>query len=198
MPASDVRYTRTAIVLHWTIAVAAAAQVALGWAMQSIPKQPPGLRADAFNLHKSIGLTILLLMALRIAWRIAHAPPPLPSMPAWQRAAAKANHGLLYLVLLALPSTGYLGSAWSGYPVRYFGLALPGWSAKNDILKAAMSDAHLALSLVLAAAVLLHVAAAMHHAWVARDGTLRRMWPGPPECAAMPAARRRGGGSSLQ
>ena len=70
------RYTKTAVVLHWTIAVIVVGQFAWGWLMQEIPKSPPGLRADAFNFHKSIGLCLLALMLFRLGWRIAHSPPP--------------------------------------------------------------------------------------------------------------------------
>src|SRR3982750_1515850 len=73
------RYTAFAAALHWIVAVILVVQFSWGWLMQQIPKQPPGLRADAFNLHKSIGLTILLLMLARLAWRLAHRPPPLPA-----------------------------------------------------------------------------------------------------------------------
>ncbi|HEY5861915.1 MAG TPA: cytochrome b/b6 domain-containing protein, partial [Casimicrobiaceae bacterium] len=78
MSPSD-RYTRTAIALHWIIALAVIAQFTWGWVMLTIPKQPPGLRADAFNLHKSVGLTILALMILRALWRWRHPAPPLPA-----------------------------------------------------------------------------------------------------------------------
>jgi len=169
------RYTPTAVALHWAIAAIVAAQFALGWLMQEIAKQPPGPRASAFNVHKSIGLTILALMAVRIAWRLSHRPPPLPPMPRWQRAAARATHALLYAVLVAMPLAGYLGSAVSGYPVRFFGIALPAWAGRHDAVKEAMSGVHLAGAWILAAAVALHLAAVAKHAWVDHDGLLARM-----------------------
>jgi len=174
MPPSD-RYTRTAIVLHWLIAAIVIGQFAWGWWMQEIPKQPPGLRADAFNFHKSIGLTIFLLMVVRLGWRLRHPPPPLPPMPAWQAWLARANHRVLYAALLIMPLAGYLGSAWSGYPVKYFGLVLPAWASKEPALKDLCSAVHLVTSWVLLAAVALHVAAAAKHALVDRDGLLARM-----------------------
>ena len=73
------RYTTTAIVLHWGIALLVLGQFAWGWWMQEIPKQPVGQRVDAFNLHKSCGLVILALMLFRLGWRIGHPPPPLPA-----------------------------------------------------------------------------------------------------------------------
>ena len=175
-PTRPDRYAATAIVLHWLIAAAVRGQIALGWWMQEIPKDPAGPRVNAFNLHKSIGLTILLLMVVRLAWRATHRPPTLPPMPTWQALAARGNHWLLYLCLFAQPLTGYLGSAVSGYPVRYFGLLLPAWAAKNVALKDALSVAHLVTSWVLVAAIALHLAAALKHHFLDRDGLLWRMW----------------------
>jgi len=168
-------YDPIAVVLHWFLAAAVAGQFALGWLMQEIAKSPPGPRAAAFNLHKSIGLAILALMLFRLAWRARHAPPPFPAMPAWQARAARANHALLYGLLLMLPIVGYLGSAFSGYPVRFFGIALPVWAARDETLKSLMSTAHLGAAWLLAAAVALHVAAVARHALVQRDGLLARM-----------------------
>ena len=178
MPDSDKpgRYTTTAIALHWIVAFAVIAQIMLGWWMQEIPKDPVGPRVNAFNLHKSIGLTILILMTLRLAWRGTHRPPPLPSMPAWQARVAHINHWLLYACLFVQPLTGYIGSAVSGYPVRYFGMLLPAWAAKNEALKDLLSVVHLVDSWILVTAIALHIGAALKHQFIDRDGLLRRMW----------------------
>ena len=179
MSRSD-RYTRTAIALHWIIALAVVAQIAWGWVMQTIPKQPPGLRADAFNVHKSVGLTILALMILRALWRWRHPAPPLPAMPAWQATTARANHAVIYVCLFLMPLAGYLGSVFSGYPVKFFGIALPAWGWKDDAIKNAMSVLHFSVSWVLLAAIALHVAAALKH-WIwDRDGLVARMGLGRP------------------
>jgi cytochrome b561 len=171
------RYTTVAIVLHWLIAAIVLGQFALGWWMQEIPKQPPGPRAEAFNLHKSIGLVVFALMLVRMGWRLGHPPPPLPAMPPWQARLAHATHILLYAVLIALPVAGYLGSVYSGYPVKFFGMALPVWGAKNAELKELMSAAHLWLGWTLALAFALHMAGVAKHTFVNRDGLLRRMSP---------------------
>jgi cytochrome b561 len=171
------RYTATAIALHWLVALMVVAQIVFGWWMLQIPKDPVGPRVDAFNLHKSVGLTVLLLMAVRLAWRATHRAPALPSMPAWQAAAARINHGLLYVCLLVQPLSGYVGSAVSGYPVRYFGMMLPGWAPKNIPLKELLSAVHLVSSWILVAAIAVHVAAALKHQFVDRDRLLGRMWP---------------------
>ena len=168
------RYTRVAVALHWLIAAVVVAQVAWGWLMQQVPKAPPGLRADAFNVHKSVGLCLFALMLVRLGWRLAHAPPPLPPLPRWQAAAARITHVGLYAALLAMPVAGYLGSVFSGYPVKWFGLTLPGWYPKAPLLKQWMSDVHLFTSVVLVALIALHVAGALQHA-LRGDGVLARM-----------------------
>jgi cytochrome b561 len=186
------RYTRFAVAMHWIVAAIVLAQYPLGWLMQQIPKQPPGPRAEVFNLHKSIGLTILALMIVRLGWRLAHRPPALPPMARWQAWAARSTHGALYAVLVAMPLAGYLGSAFSGYPVRYFGIVLPSWAAKNAQLKEWMSTAHLVLAWILAIAFALHIAGVLKHALIDRDGQVRRMsWARPRREASGEALARR-------
>jgi len=173
------RYTTTAIVLHWGIALLVVVQFTWGWWMQEIPKQPVGPRVDAFNLHKSFGLVLLSLMLFRLGWRLGHPPPPLPAMPVWQTWLARATHVALYVVLIGMPLAGYLGSAFSGYPVKWFGVTLPAWAPKNVYLKDLMSTVHLSLSWLLVTATLLHIAGAAKHGFAA-DGLLARMGIGPP------------------
>jgi cytochrome b561 len=168
------RYTRTAVLLHWIIAIIVVAQFAWGWLMQEIPKSPPGLRADSFNFHKSIGLCVLALVLFRLGWRSAHPPPPLPVLPMWQARLAKTTHVALYAALIVMPLAGYLGSVWSGYPIKWFGITLPAWGSRMPALKEAMSVVHLTTSWVLLAPVGLHVAGAVHHALRA-DGIAARM-----------------------
>ena len=173
------RYTTVAIILHWLVAALLLAQFPLGWWMQEIPKQPVGPRVNAFNLHKSIGLVLLALMLFRLGWRMAHPPPPLPAMATWQRRLATFTHALLYAALIAMPLAGYLGSVFSGYPVKFFGMTLPAWGAANAPLKDLMSSVHYVTSWVIAGATLLHVAGALMHV-VAADGLLARMGVGAP------------------
>jgi len=171
------RYTRFAVAMHWIVAAIVLVQYPLGWLMQQIPKQPPGPRAEVFNLHKSIGLTILALMIARIFWRIGHPPPALPEMPRWQARAARATHLLLYVLLVVHPLAGYLGSEFSGYPVKYFGFILPGWAPRSLPLKDFLSQVHLVTSWLIAAAVALHLAGVAKHVIVDRDQVLARMLP---------------------
>jgi len=179
MPSSDSepRYPLTVIVLHWAIAVAVVGITVLGWWMQTIPKDPVGPRADAYNLHKSIGLTVLLLMVIRLAWRASHRPPQLPPLPVWQARAAHAVHALLYVLLFVDAMSGYLGSAVSGFPVKFFGWVLPAWAAANAGLKETCSVVHLVSSWALVAAIGVHVTATFYHQWVLHDGLLWRIWP---------------------
>jgi cytochrome b561 len=191
------RYDAVAIALHWLIAAALLAQVVLGWVMQEIPKQPQGPRAFWFNTHKSIGLTLGALIVVRLAWRLTHRPPPLPdSVARWQAIGAPLLHRLLYVVMLALPLSGYLGSAWSGRPVRYFGITLPQWAGQDDALKDALSIVHSVAGWLLIALLVGHLAAAFGHL-ATRDGIFRRMWPGSgrtpaPASSAAAGLERRG------
>lgn len=176
-PDSANRYTTTAIALHWLIAAGVIAQIALGWWMQSIPKEPPGSRLAAFNLHKSIGISIFLLMLARVAWRATHRPPALPPMPLWQARAARINHALLYACLVIMPLAGFTASSFSGRPIVYFGNPLPLWFAKNEAVSTVFYAIHLVTSCVLVAAIGVHVLAALKHQLVDRDGLMRRIWP---------------------
>jgi cytochrome b561 len=178
------RYPTVVIVMHWAIAVAVVGLVALGWWMQTIPKQPVGFRADAYNLHKSIGLVALLLMAARLAWRASHRPPELTALPAWQARAAAGVHLSLYAFMFIAALSGYVGSATSGYPVKFFGWTLPSWTGAHEGIKEACSIVHLASNWILVTIIGAHMAATAYHQWVLRDNLFWRMWPA--------ASRRRG------
>jgi cytochrome b561 len=172
------RYTKVAVTLHWLIAALVVAQLTLGWWMIEIPKQPVGVRAFWFNLHKSIGMTIAFLVLVRIAWRFWHPAPPLPVfVPAWQRRAAAVSHALLYACLLGMPLVGFLGSTFSGYPIRFFGITLPQWGYKSDALKEFFSTLHLGLAWVFMTLIALHTGAALKHLLINRDAVFWRMWP---------------------
>ena len=143
--------------------------------MDAQPAQvAPGLRAGWFNTHKSIGLTIAAFVVVRLAWRLTHRVAAPEFLPAWQRRAARLNHALLYVLMLLVPLSGYLGSAFSGYPVKYFGIALPAWAPPWPAGKAFMSGLHLSCILLFMALVLLHLGAALWH-WTRRDGVAARM-----------------------
>ncbi len=173
-------YTRTAIVLHWLIGLCVLAQITLGLWMIGIAKTPPGLRAYWFNVHKSIGITLGVLILLRLLWRFTHRAPALPAtLPAWQRLAAKGNHFLLYVCMLVMPLSGYLGSSFTKYPIVYFGMRLPHWGWDAPELKALCSQVHFITVICFITLIAIHIAAALKHLLVTRDGTFERMWRWP-------------------
>jgi len=170
-------YTRTAVVLHWLIAIGLIAQIALGLWMLGIPKDPPGVRAWWFNIHKSIGITLGVLIILRTGWRFTHQAPPLPAaLPRWQRVTATASHHLLYLCMLVMPLSGYLGSSFTKYPIVFFGTKLPHWGWDSPVLKDLCSSIHHTAAVTLMALIALHVAAALKHRLIDRDAVFARMW----------------------
>jgi cytochrome b561 len=174
-------FTRTAVSLHWLVAGLILAAVFMGWTMTSMEVSP--LRLKVYNWHKWVGVTVLLLAVARLAWRLTHRAPPLEAaMPAWQRRAASATHALLYLMLFAMPVTGWIYSNYSGYPVVYLGkVPLPNLVERDRELAASWLDVHVASSIVLVVLVAAHVLAALYHHFIVRDGTLRRMlaWRAP-------------------
>ncbi len=175
--ASSSRYTGIAIALHGLLAIGLIYQLGLGVWMGDIPKTPPGLRAEWFNWHKSVGLVLGLLIVLRGLWRLTHRPPNLPdSLPAWQAWAASANHAVLYLCMVTMPVSGFLGSSFTAYPIKFFGTPLPRlWDASAE-LKEIFSGVHTTCSYLFMAAIALHIMAAAWH-MVRRDGVLKRMLP---------------------
>lgn len=179
MPArnSSVRYGSVAQFLHWAIFVLLIIQVTLGKVAHELPV---GLeRLVMMSRHKSFGITILGLALLRLAWRWIDRPPPPPPMPRWQEIAARLNHWALYALLFALPLTGWLMSSAANRPVSWFGLAqLPDFIAPNPGLKEVFEEVHEALVYVLLLLAGVHVAAALKHQFVDRDGLLWRMLPG--------------------
>jgi cytochrome b561 len=181
---ADVRvpahYTRTAIALHWIIAILIVASFALGLYMVELKLSPAKLKL--YSYHKWLGVTIWLLVVLRLLWRATHPPPPLPPMPAWQRRAAIAAHWLLYALLLVIPLSGWLFSSASGFPVVYFEvLRLPDLVPKDKALAQLLQEVHELLNYSLLAVVIAHVVAAVKHHLVDRDPVLHRMLPIVPE-----------------
>jgi cytochrome b561 len=172
------RYTAAAQALHWVTAALMFTVLPLAWVMVNMAEGSPS-RGLLYTLHKSVGLTILALVAVRLAWRARHPAPPLPGRLArWEAASAFASHWLLYLVLAGMPVSGYLLSAAGGHPVTYFGLfTLPGLP-KDDALAQAALWTHVVVGQWLVyALILLHLAATAWHVAVRRDTILDRMLP---------------------
>lgn len=172
------RYTATAITLHWLIALLIVAAFALGVTMVDIPGLTP-TKLKYFSWHKWLGVTIFGLVCLRLIWRLTHAAPAYPnSMPGWQKTAAHILHGLLYLLIFAIPLSGYFFSLAANVPVVYLGIfPLPVLINADPQLKETLEQVHYVLNITLLAAVILHVVAALKHHFIDRDGVLKRMLP---------------------
>lgn len=172
------RYTYTAMLFHWLIAVLVVAAFTLGLVMTDIPGLTP-TKLRYFSWHKWLGVTVLLLAALRVLWRLFHQSPEYPAtMARWQQSAARGLHILLYVLIFAVPLSGYFYSLASGVPVVYLGLfELPVLIEANPGLKPVLKAVHYWLNMLLAGSVGVHVAAALKHQFVDRDGVLRRMLP---------------------
>ena len=172
------RYTHVAIALHWLTAALIFCGFGLGLFMTGLEISPTMFRLYAW--HKWIGITIFLVVAARLAWRAGHPPPPLPaSMPAWQVRAAKVMHVALYVLLVTIPVSGWIYSSSTGVSVVYLNLVpLPDLVAKDRDLARTLLAVHQTLNFTLAAMVVLHVAGALRHHLVDRDGVLARMLPG--------------------
>ena len=172
------RYTNTAIALHWLIFILFAAGFALALYMTGLKLSPEKLRYVSW--HKWIGITIFLLALARLLWRLKHPTPALPpEMRAWERHVAGATHILLYLLLIVIPISGWIMSSAFGVPTVYFGVvALPDAVAKDKDLAELLRSAHVFLNYTMLALVILHAAAALRHHFALRDDVLKRMLPG--------------------
>jgi cytochrome b561 len=174
--ASQARYTRTAITLHWLIAALVVAMLLLGLVMTDVPRQTP-MRGTLFNLHKSLGLVVLVLLIARLAWRLSHHPPPLPADVApWSRQLAGLTHAAFYVLLLAQPLLGYVASVFGKYGVKFFGVALPAWSSDNPAVREPFLDAHHLVARLLIGLIALHLAGVAWHRFGRRGDLWRRMW----------------------
>lgn len=173
------RYTNTAILIHWLMALLIMSAFALGVTMTDIPGITP-TKLKYYSWHKWLGVTVLGLACLRLLWRLTHPAPPYPAtMPGWQQKAASGLHGLLYLLIFAVPLSGYFYSLAAGVPVVYLGIiSLPVLIDANQELKPILKLVHYSLNVVLFASVGLHVLAALKHLFIERDGVFKRMLPG--------------------
>jgi cytochrome b561 len=179
------RYTRTAIVLHWLLALLIIGNALLAL---SVDLLPDAWVRPVIDTHKSIGITALGLVLLRLLWRASHSPPRLPQAYAsWERAASHVAHGILYALMLALPLSGWMhDSAWKDavtHPMQLFGLfewprlgfitALP--PAIKESMHTLFGTVHTGLGYALYALLALHVGAALKHQWIDRHPELQRM-----------------------
>jgi cytochrome b561 len=197
MPVQRSRYSAVAIFLHWAIALGIVLMIPLGWWMGDNLSNPAkaALVFKAFQLHKSIGLSILVLSLIRLIWRFTHRFPELPpEMPGWEKAAARISHVLLYVLILAMPLTGwiYVSAGWNAQmnipfpvPTYWFGLFewphIPGIAEASPYTRASVAGTSMAIHSKLAwgaiVLVALHAAAALKHHIIDRDDVLTRMVP---------------------
>ena len=181
-PPPPARYGAIAIALHWVLALAILAMLGVGWYMTGLPFSPQRLKL--YNWHKWAGVAVLALSVLRLAWRLAHRPPALPApvraaMPRWQQVAHHGTHHLMYALFLAVPLVGWAYSSAAGFPVVFLGLVpLTDFVAPNPELAEALKPWHAWTAYALAALAVLHVAAALKHQVIDRDGLVGRMLPG--------------------
>ena len=192
------RYTKTAIFLHWLIAIGIFGMFALGWYMADLPKEAPkqltydlfdwgvytwqlseeaSPRTFYFNLHKSIGVTILALIAIRILWRITHTPPALlASYKVWERKLAAATHHLFYLLMIALPLSGVIMALNSKYGIKWFGVPFLS-GVDNKPTREIWVEAHEIIGIIMLLMIAIHVLGALKHKFIDNDETLNRMLP---------------------
>jgi cytochrome b561 len=179
------RYTRTAVIFHWVIAVLVISNIILAWTFKTVPDD---IAQPFTNAHKTVGITVLGLALLRLLWRFGHRPPPFsPTIPRWQVIAARTGHAALYFIILAMPLSGWIyDSAWewaASVPINVFGLfEMPriAWVANmptepKKVVDEWSGDVHVALSYVLYVLVAAHLIGAAKHQWFDRVPIMQRM-----------------------
>ena len=175
MPGSR-SYDAVSKTLHWLVAAILVGQFTLGWLMPGIKRgMQPG---TPMHVHISIGIIVLALIVVRFAWRVTHAVPPEPELPAWQRHASLAVHWLLYLLVLANTLSGWFYASMRGWSLTFFGLfPLPALVPEGSPIGRSLGRLHENLVWVLLALIAIHVAAALAHAFLYRDHVMQRMLP---------------------
>jgi cytochrome b561 len=196
MANASTKYTKTAIILHWLIGFGIIFMFFLGWYMGDLPKEAPksssydlfdlGLytwqlseevspRTFYFNLHKSLGISILALIIFRVFWRLTHpAPSLIKTMKVWEKKLASATHHALYLIMVLVPLSGVAMAVYSKYGIKWFGIPLAeglGDDAMRDIFK----ESHEIIGIILLLLLGLHILAVLKHTFVNKDGILKRM-----------------------
>jgi cytochrome b561 len=169
------QYTRTAITLHWFIALLIFAAFPLGVYMHELPLSPDKLRL--YSYHKWIGVTVFMLALIRLYWRATHQPPALPaSMPGWEKLAAHATHYALYALIFIIPLSGWLMSSAKGFQTVWFGvLPLPDLAGKDKELGDLLLEVHKLLNFLMLGLLFGHVGAALKHHFIQHDDILARM-----------------------
>jgi cytochrome b561 len=190
------RYNKVSIILHWLIGIVLLCMFALGFWMSDLPKdlpksatldlfnlgvhtmtfaEPLSPRAFYFNLHKSIGVTLLVLIVFRLLWRLSHpAPELLPTMKAWEKKLSEVTHKVLYLLMLAMPISGLIMTLYSKYGVVWFGIPLMK-GIDNPELRDVFKESHEVIGIIFLVLVILHILAAIKHKVIDKDDVMKRM-----------------------
>jgi len=170
------RWSTIAKTFHWLMALLILGNGAFAFWMDGL--RPSLTKINMFALHKSIGLTVLALFVLRLAWRMADKRPPDVPAPRWQAIAAHVVHGFLYLLIVAIPLSGWAFNSAHGFPLQYFKqFNLPALVEKNEELSNTLGTVHVYLFWLLLLVLVAHVGGALKHHFIDRDDTLRRMLP---------------------
>lgn len=169
------KYGKPALLLHWILAILIASLLGIGWYMMSIEDDPGS--EWYFDIHKSFGIVLFVLVLLRVVWRATHRPAPLPaSLLAWQVRLSHTTEWALYLCMLVMPILGFLGASHSKSGVTFFGAPLPSWALPNHDTAELFFGLHSALAWVLVALIVLHAVGGLKHLFVDKDGVFQRMW----------------------
>ena len=169
------KHDRFSVLLHWLMAVLLIAQLGLGLWMIELPKDNTGTRAYWFNVHKSMGMLLGLLFIVRACWAMVR-PRVVPlEMPLGKQVLAAWSHRLLYGLMLLAPLSGFLGSVFSQYPIRFFGLRLPRLAEPWEAAKEVLSIVHLWAVYGLLFLIALHLLAFVHHQFILKDRLIQRM-----------------------
>lgn len=170
-------YTRTAKTLHWLMAALLFGLLALGFYMRDLPLSPDKLQL--YSWHKWAGVSVFLLVLFRLLWRITHRPPALPeSMPKMLQFAAHAGHLLLYVLMIAIPLSGWLMSSAKGFQTVWFGvLPIPDLIGKDKELGTLLAEVHGLLNIGFILVLAGHIGAALKHHFIDKDDILKRMLP---------------------
>jgi len=177
LPNTERAWGAVAKAFHWLVAIAILAQLTLGTIADEARLSP--LKLDLFVWHKSIGVSILLLVIIRVAWRLGNPPPAAPDgVAAWERRLARISHGLLYLLMIVVPLTGWWISDTSRIPFSlYWVVPVPDLMAPDRDLSELAADLHGVLTKLLLAIVIVHILAALRHHFLLHNDTLLRMLP---------------------
>lgn len=172
------RYDMATIALHWAIAILVVTLLCTGWYMVGVPKLTPA-RGFWYNLHKSLGIVTAGLIVILIARRSFRSAPALPAtMAGWERRAAHANHLAFYVLMVLSTAAGYVTSSFSRFGPKLFGIPLPHWGWDDVAQRTQYANAHRVITWIFAVLIVVHVAAALKHLLVDRDGIVARMLPG--------------------